>query len=289
MLKSVSGFSFVEVMATSAMLGVIIIGSVKIMDRSSKSQKSTEERKFISKLEQELIAKLEVEKVCTDLFQSTSGDPSWNSLASNAPLKFTRDFNVKFPTLFDTMYFEENITENGVVHSRKKHISGTTINGMEVYPPMAADLPTVDGDHMLTLLVKFPISSKSTKKNLSKNALPFVFNINKSGTEIILKGCYARGSSATTQSRELCNAMGGKYIIDSCKFLSHPGSGASLDTWSDVDPNDYKSIREILCDIEKRVMETEKTALPAVVGTNGVEIIPAKAAIASPVSNYCSP
>ena len=67
-LKSVSGFSFVEIMVAMGLLGAISVGVMRVMDNANKASKTIEVKDDIIQMERQIADVLNSQNNCEETF-----------------------------------------------------------------------------------------------------------------------------------------------------------------------------------------------------------------------------
>jgi Tfp pilus assembly protein PilV len=298
-----AGFSLIETIVASAIIVGLTLASVSQFKTNKRALKTIDQRKYLYKLNLNLGNALEDDQTCYNFFNPLLPSPFYWRFLSTGPdaVVNSTKTNAAISSLgAGLVNFDVGTQDNGNMAKELK-ITSIRIPKAASVPPGPAGtvfsltLPVYFGITK-PLNVNFRSNTYLTQNYLSKDGTTIVFNFIKTtsgffGSIITLKSCYARGSALMSEAKELCNTIGGSFSdVGGCKFPQFVGNGGNFNQYlaSSV-ATGGDSIQIVLCEIEKKVMEVEKTGIPAVTDPGGNVVIPAIPAKPNPISKYCTP
>lgn len=280
------GFSLIEVIIACSILSLLFIATTYMYGNVSKSNKTIDEKKYLTYVSQNLINKIEDDTNCKALFTNLPSNFSWNQIASQSS-----SFNFNNNAISTTSSNIYDVKINGISNfvTRIK-ISGIEIDKLANAFSKLATIPS-GGLGTVTIPVKFPISkaadvkSYMNSKYLTKLPIPIVFVFKKNGTSFLLDHCYARGSALISEERELCNSFGGSYSESGCKFSKFAGNNINFGKYQTSALT--QSLQESLCELDKKVIKIEGTALATINDPSGAILVNGVSSKKSS-TRYCS-
>ncbi len=279
LLKNQKGVSLVEVLIGSLVLGVGIVGFMKMSGLSQSQINTINESIEIIKYRNRIQQKLSRENLCMDLI----GGISWDSLKDTESV-FTQSqagSNLPLEALFPSKnrdFFLKNLTLRITSTDYDTSFDMTSMNSNEVYELRADIYGTIE--RKPNAEKKNVFRDKEVQVIPSSVPLSLMISI---GNDKAVKSCYLRSSKQIAMATYMCNEMGGVLKGGKCLFPIFTGTASNPNSFYSVNKriNDssvkYATLQEVLCDVEKSVVAIEAKGIEGIADPNtGIDLPLAK-------------
>lgn len=265
--KNERGFGILEVVIASGLLGIAIMGSLRLIENYQSQSNTFNDSVELLVLKKKIHKSLSREDTCIKFFHEVD----WDTL--------TADDNS-----FHQEKENEDIFLEGILSSKSRDYFLESITVKKIPSFNLSSLGTNETHNVkanLVIILNRKDAAKN-KKNFRRseiviapesNPMHLMLSVGKDGA---VKSCYLRDSRAMAMANYICNEMGGVLKVGKCLFPTFSTSTSNKTKFYSVNSKinspgmKYVTLQEMLCHLEKSVVAVELNGVKGIVDPDSV-------------------